>query len=1104
MKNSGSKRIFNKLQLTMKLTTILLLIGCLQVSAHGYSQRVTISQSNAPLEKIFSEIRQQTGYLFFYNVEWLKKSKPVDIDVKNIPIEEALEQCFNNQPLSYTIVDKTVVLKLKEMAPTPPDPIFIRGKITSKSGEPLVGVTIAVKGASKGTYSDTEGNFLIRLAENDKILVFSCIGMKSLELKLRGNTQVINIIMEEESAKLEEMVFTGIYTRKKDSFSGAATSFTGDQLKAVGNKNVLESLKSLDPSFIKVENNIQGSNPNALPTYEIRGKTTISTANLNSQFNNDPNQPLFILDGFESTLQAIYDLDINRIASITLLKDAASTALYGSKAANGVVVVETKRPTPGQLRVNYTGDFSVEMPDLSSYNLMNSTEKLQYEKLAGLYSNKNDLQWLADEIYSRKIAEIQRGVDTYWLGEPVRTGVTNKHSFQFSGGNNDLLFNAGLYYANQVGVMKGSGRKPWNANINLTYRKGKINISNQLSISGYNGNESPYGSLTEFARANPYYRKHNSDGTISKYLDTANNVINPLWNASLNSINENKGFSFNDNIQAIYSISNNLRLQGGLQIMNQNTSAVVFSPPDNSAFDGVDIHQKGSYTNNRIENRSYSGNLMLTYAKLINKHQINANIRADIGESHSQALGFSAVGFPYGTNGNPIFAYSYTPYGKPVASTVTSRSTGFLASINYSYDGRFMLDAIYRLDGSSVFGSNRMFRPFASGGIGWNIKRESFLKRVDWIDMLKLRADIGMTGNENLGQFTSVSTYTSTTDMNYFGIGGLKMMSLGNPDLEWQKTLQESYGIDFTLLASRISGYLEYYNKKTDPLLVPAAGTLPSSAGVNSNYVMNVGYLTTKGWSANLRLSPIYNLQKRIILTFSVTGSTYNSIYGGLGNKLEVYNTEQMKSNGLLRYKDGYSPDDVWAVVSRGIDPATGREIFQKQDGTFSFDYDTEDIVKVGNTRPKAEGVINVSFTYKDFTIGANIRYVIGAYIYNSALYNKVEQITNADNAYNHDKRALYERWQKPGDIAQFKAIGSNYNTSAMSSRFIQKDSHFNGESFNIGWRVSNGWIERFKLQSLNINFYLNDIFRIESVKSERGINYPFSRSASLSINASF
>ncbi len=1100
----GRREVLTSKMRVMRTITFLM-IAFLQISmvADVYSQNITLSEKNATLESIFKKIEAQSNYQFFYNERLIKQAHPVNIEVTNVTITEVLDLCFLNQPLSYSIVKNTVVVKQKKE----PDLLTVNGSVTDKDGDPLPGATVLIKGTTKGTTTDANGNYVLKVPEGT-VLVFTFIGYEKQEIPISDH-QEINVIMKEKTAELKQVVITGMYTRKKESFTGAATTFTGEELKTIGNKNVLESLQTLDPSFVMVENNIQGSNPNQLPKFEIRGKTAITTANLNNQFSNDPNQPLFILDGFESTLQAIYDLDINRVASITILKDAASTALYGSKAANGVVVVETKRPTAGELRVNYTADFSFEVPDLRSFNLMNAAEKLEFERLTGAYSTTQENQWELDEIYAQRLANTQRGVNTYWLSEPVRTGITNKHSLQLSGGNQDLLFNAGVSYGNQQGVMKGSGRETWGANINLTYRKGKLNISNMLSISGYKGDESPYGSFSNFAYANPYYQKRDADGFVSKYLDSitflgAELPVNPLYNASLFSIDQDKSFSFNNNIQAIWTLSSSLRLEGGFQVMKGNTTSVVFIPPENTQFDGTDIHEKGTYTNTRLENRSYSGNLMLTFAKVINKHQINANIRGDIGETHSQTTGFSAVGFPYGTNGNPIFAYSYTPYGKPSAYTSTSRSAGFMAGINYVYDERFLFDAVYRLDGSTVFGSNRMFRPFASVGIGWNLHKESFLEKASWVDLLKIRADVGITGNENLGQFTSVSTFTAITDINNFGIGGLTLLSLGNPNLEWQKTRQLSCGIDFTLWNNRLSGYVEYYDKRTDPLVIGAVGTLPSSVGINENYVLNVGNLTTEGWSVNLRVSPVYNVKERIIWTIGVTGSTYKSTYGGLGNKLDVYNEQELKNRSLMRYKDGYSPDDMWAVVSRGIDPATGREIFQKTDGTLTFDYDTEDIVKVGNTRPKLEGVINSSFTYKDFTLGANIRYRIAGYLFNNALYDKVENISTAELVYNQDKRALYDRWQKSGDVVQFRAINFMGILPDMSSRFIQKDTHFVGESISLSWRKSDGWIKKLKMQSLSISLYLNDIFRIETVQSERGIEYPFSRSVSLSLNVSF
>jgi hypothetical protein len=427
------------------------------------------------------------------------------------------------------------------------------------------------------------------------------------------------------------------------------------------------------------------------------------------------------------------------------------------------------------------------------------------------------------------------------------------------------------------------------------------------------------------------------------------------------------------------------------------------------------------------------------------------------------------------------------------------------------FDQRFLVDATYRLDGASVFGSNRLFKPFASGGLGWNLHREAFLRSVRWINLLKIRGNMGFTGNENLGQFTSVSTYSFQPGQNNFG-QGLNMLSLGNPNVEWQKTLQKSYGVDFSFFNNRISGNVDYFTKHTNPLAIGTNGTVPSSAGVNSNYVINVGHLDTKGWEFNLRLSPIYDLKKRIIWTIGITGSAYKSTYGGLGNTLAVLNLKgdslsgvggANAANGLNRYNDGYSPDDIWAVVSRGIDPATGKEIFQKKDGSFTFDYDPNDIVRVGNSRPKIEGVINTTFTYKNFTLGAAIRYSRGGYLLNSALYTKVENISYNQVRYNQDKRALYQRWQKPGDVSQFKSISINSSTP-MSSRFVEKDNYFDGESFSLGYRVSNGWIRQLKMQSLSFNFYLNDIFWLESVKTERGTDYPYARTASLSISAFF
>ena len=312
---------------------------------------------------------------------------------------------------------------------------------------------------------------------------------------------------------VDEVVITGIYTRKKESFTGSSTTFNSKDLKMVGNQSVLQSLKTLDPAFAIVENNEFGSDPNHLPDIEIRGKSSI--VGLTDEYETDPNQPLFILDGFEATLQTISDLSMDRVQSITILKDAAATAIYGSKAANGVVVVETKLPQAGSLRLTYNGNMQLSFADLSDYNLMNSYEKLTFERLAGCYrlidDDGNILDEGQDQIYNDLMKEVARGVDTYWMNEPLRFAVTHRHTLAIEGGDDVFRYGVGVSYGMTEGVMKGSDREVMNGNIRLIYRKGRLSFTNNLNIDYSKADREPVA-FSEFAKANPYFRKYDKNG----------------------------------------------------------------------------------------------------------------------------------------------------------------------------------------------------------------------------------------------------------------------------------------------------------------------------------------------------------------------------------------------------------------------------------------------------------------------------------------------------------------------------------------------------------------------------------------------------------------
>lgn len=1103
----------------MRLTTLLLLGICLHVSAKTASQNITLNEKNSSLESVFKKIKQQTGYTFVYRHEWMEKAIPVDLKLESTTIEEALRLCFAGQPFTFSIVKKTVVIREKEPERLTLwyglpryDAEIIRGRILDEANKPIQGASVTIKGTKIGTTSDQKGYFKLESSSANVTLLISFIGYADKEVKATAGT-LADIKLALSSKNMDDFVVTGIMNRKKESFTGASVSFKGDELKSIGNQNVIQSLKTLDPSFILTENNLAGSNPNTLPDIEIRGKTSISNSSLRDEFAADPNQPLFILDGFESTLRVIVDLDMNRVESITLLKDAASTAIYGARAANGVVVIETKKPKAGAMELYYSGDFRTEMPDLRDYNMMNAEEKLEFEKLSGRYtiysSTLHSSQIALDSLYNSRLARVRKGVNTYWLNEPVQVGFTQGHSVRADGGDAQTRYGLGVQYRKVTGAMKGSGRETWGANFDIIYRKRKMNITNKLYANGYTAQESPYGSFSSFANANPYFAKRNSEGNVTRYLEISTGRVlnrdtigNPLYDALLNNFNTTKSFAIQNNLQMVYSINTDLQIQGSVQINKETSQQEIFFAPEHSMFMGKGTFERGRHTNKNISRFGYQANVMLSYGRLFNGlHQINANARFEAQENKSEAYSAVAVGFPSGTNGNPAFAFGYEQGRKPATAYSQFRRNNALVSASYTYDRRFVADLSFRLDGSTSFGVNQKYSPFWSAGLGWNLHNEKMMRNVSWLNTLRLKGNIGLTGNQNFGGITSVSVYSYEDLINTYG-QGVSLATLGNPNIKWQNTLQSNIGVDFTLLRNKVSGFINVYRKYTDPLIV--AVDLPSSTGLYQ-YPKNVGHLTNNGLDANIKYSPIYKPVERIIWTIGYTGIFQKAIYGGLNNQLETLNKQQQESKSLLRYRDGFSPEDIWAVHSYGIDPATGRELFRrKEDGLATFDYSGSDIVKVGNTRPIAEGVLSTTLNYKGFQFGIFVRYRFGGDAFNTALYNKVENITDGNIGNNQDKRALYDRWKKAGDVAAFKGISITEQTQ-MSSRFVQKENNITGESINMGYEVINKkFLRKIGMKTFRVNGYMNDIFRISSIVRERGIDYPFARSVSFSINASF
>ena len=982
----------------------------------------------------------------------------------------------------------------------------VRGKVVDEKKLPIPGVSVRLGGTSMGTATDVDGKFKLFVPADTATLVVSFIGMKTEvvkipRLKAGVEQKELTIVLREEDVKLEDVVVTGIFTRKKESFTGSASTYSAAELKTMGTQNILQSLKTLDPAFAILEDNQFGSDPNRLPNMEIRGKS--SMLGLRDELDADPNQPLFILDGFESTLAAINDLDINRVASITILKDAASTAIYGSKAANGVIVVETVKPEAGKLQVSYTGNMNLSMPDLSSYNLMNAREKLEFERLAGRFepaswSTTSEVE--LNRLYNEKLKVIESGVDTYWLAEPLRVGVNQKHSLYVQGGEGNFLFGLGAGYNGVSGVMEKSDRDVISGNIDLIYRMSKFQFSNKFSLTSTDY-RNPIVAFSEYAAANPYYKKRNETGTIEKWLENNNffKAANPLWNASQNSRDEGKNLALTNYFMAEYFPTVEWRVRARLGLTYGNDDTEKFYSRNDTRFENMETIKKGEYRSSNTRTNQVEGELSVTYAKVLGKHRINLVVGGNVSSNKSLTQGYSAVGFPDGDFSYPSFSNGYPENGTPTYYESVSRSVNGYFNTGYSFDDRYLMDFSLRTSGSSVFGTSRKYNTTWSVGLGWNLHKEKFIMdHVGWIDLLKLRASIGNPGNQSFDSAQSLLTYSfQYGSMNYFGLGAV-LAQIGNPDLEWQITVDKNIGLDVTLFNKRFSLTVDYYYKVTDPLLIKVS--TPLSSGTET-YMTNAGEQVSQGLTASVTYYIFQNFEERFSWMIRANVRTQKTRIDKIGNKLSTLNSSGKGSN-TVRYYDGADPDDIWAVKSVGIDPSNGKELFYAKDGSYTYDFSYDDEVICGNTRPDVEGVIGSSLNWKGFSVSLNFRYQMGADVFNEALYSKVENISRSDLNKNQDKRALYERWQEEGDIVRFKNIASA-ETTPMSSRFVQEENVLTLESVYLGYEFYDGWIKKLGLSSLKFQVSMRDVFRASTIRSERGISYPFARSmeAGLSFN---
>lgn len=1012
----------------------------------------------------------------------------------------------------------------KETYLLPPHGNYVYGRVIEKlSKEPMVGVTIRLDGHSTGVITDINGCYVLTLPEKGGLVIYSYIGFETRKIKVTSR-QKVDVQMVEATESIQEVIVTGYNSIQKESFTGNTTKIEKEDLLKVNPNNLISAIQTFDPSFRIQENLAAGSDPNSLPQFVLRGQTGIgettlgqtSTSSISREvLSGNSNLPIFILDGFEVDVEKIYDLDMNSIHSINILKDAAATAMYGSRAANGVIVIERRAPEAGKFRVQYSGVLSAELPDLSSYNLMNAREKLETERLAGLYdSNTPEIDPYTNGYYQR-LNNVLTGVDTYWLSQGLRTALNHKHSVFIDGGENDVRWGVELGFRGTEGVMKHSSRKNANAAFYVDYRIGGLQIKNKVTYTYNKSTDVPFNSFSDYSHLLPYMRLYDENGDyvrrLEKFDGASGTQVNPLYEINFYNSFDHSGYDeVTDDLSLNWRITDGLRLRGQFSVLMRNSTGDLYKDPASASYSASTGNINGEKTESTQKRTVIDGSLSLMYNNTFKGHNLNICLSSNMRQTQSTASETRYWGFP----GGDLVSSNYAAevYGKPSSSDNTTRLVGALLTSNYTYNNIYLADLTGRIDGSSEFGSDKRWSMFWSTGAGINIHNYDFMKSNELFSMLKFRASYGLTGKTNFSLYSAKDMYQLQTDSWYPTGYGVFLYQMGNPNLKWERKYTLDYGVEIGLWHDKIYLKASAYDERTIDLITDY--TIPSSTGFTS-YKENMGKVKNTGVELELRarlysdrnwLFQLYGSfarNKNTIIEISQAMRDYNKRVEELFSGYNPESSSDSKyAKTYLKYYEGASLTSIYGMKSLGISPTNGKEIYLRRNGDVTDVWSADEWTIIGDTAPKGQGSFGYTLSYKQLSMFASFLYTFGGDAYNNTLVSYVE---NADiKNDNVDKRVLLDRWQKPGDITTMKDIRDRNVTTGASSRFVQKNNTLQWSSLTMSYNFRPEQLKKLHLSGLRLSFTMNDLFYWSTIRQERGLDYPYSRSFNLTTNIIF
>ena len=1119
------KAVFN-LRFFCKISLVAIMLLCSMTAAHAQSsgelknKPVTLRVSNQPLGKVLEMVAEAAdAKITLQNVSLWNINKPTTLAVKDKPLDKVLGELVGDQNVIIRYEDNNrIILEPDTFTESDNTLLTVSGLVLDDdTQEPLIGATVLItdgtgkSNGARGGMTDLDGKFSLRLHKNESISV-SYVGYNPVSKQIVKNENNL-VVKLKPSIELDDVVVTGISRRSKNSFTGNYVEVKGDDLRKMSPTNILKGLQFFDPSFKIIENNNAGSDPNAEPDFQIRGDQSLGSKSMNSMdlmldnVSSRPNTPLFVLDGFTVPLSRILDLDPERVENITILKDAAATSVYGSRAANGVVVVETKVAPDGALSVSYNGTTTVQTPDLTDYNMMDAATKLNTEWRAGLYDPHNAAHM---NLYNKYRRNVLGGVNTYWLSKPLRTAIQHRHSVSVAGGTEAFRYSLDVNASIQPGVMKESENQTKGVNFNMTYLKEKFTMRANVGLSESDSKNSPYGSFSQYTRLNPYYIPLDANGQQMKVLD--NNTVsgqskvitNPLYDATVGIKDMSNSLSVTTSLSLEYMLLKNLRITEQFSYTRGMAGTDQFYPADHTRFElEDDLTRKGSYNKSSGNMSSWSSNLGVNYNLVLKKHLFSVFANWTISEDKNNYVNLSATGYPDKHMDDFIFGNKMETNMSNIGTENISRSIGLIGQFSYSYDNRYSVDFNISGEASSRYAKHDLV-PFWSVGGRWNAHNEKWLQ--GYLSNLVFRASYGVTGEQNFSPSDAIEYYTFSGTMrpySSFPVLGALLSGLNNTELGWAKTHNTSLSVDFGFWKNRVNVTFNYYNNITKELLTNY--DLAPSTGFPT-MVMNAGELQNRGFDVSLNVIAVQNLRKQFFWTITANANSNRNKIRKLSDYLKKVNEEQMKSAAapLPQYREGESTTTLYVVRSLGVDPVTGKEVYLKRDGTKTFVWSANDKVPVGDTNPKISGTVSTNINWKDFSCSLGFTYKYGGVVYNQTLVDKIE---NQNVAYNLDRRAGQGRWEKPGDVKPYVGFSPTGANTPASTRFIMDDNEIRFATLNVGYRLTGEnfkFLRKANIDVLALNFTTNDIARISPIRMERGLDYPFARSYTFSLSFMF